>query len=200
MRISEKNIAYKLQSHNFYIFYDAKNNCFIATYYICNDCNALWSPSINQCIFCGTKNHFSHICTSCGNVTSITSASKSNKCQHCGSTGTLKKNCFNTDCPSNTDKTLQTSILNNTNSEKGIFDRISPFMLPTNFCNDCGSSDLRIITKEFITKDIDQESKYIESDHSEDLVTFDLVIIYSKESQRYMIISSSDKTKSFMMI
>lgn len=196
MNIAEMSVAYKLQSNDFQVFYDNKKSCFIVAKNVCFDCNANWAHTINQCIFCGTRNYFVWICNKCGFLQSLTVSKKPTTCSSCQNKDTFFKSCFNSNCSSNKNKDLNKLISNTDRSKYGSFDSNSPFKLSQNFCHECASDRNILKSKEFTVITIDSESDFSSSKYKSETTNFDIVIIYSLESLRFLTISDKGKAIS----
>lgn len=199
MNIAEMSIAYKLQSNDFQVFYDKNNYCFVVSKNICLDCNSPWSHRINQCIFCGTRNYFVWICSNnkCGDLQPLTISKKPENCLKCNKRNSYFKSCFNNQCPTNTNKKLFSIILSLKRSKSGSFESESPFKISQNFCNQCSSENNIMKSKEFVVRTILNEDSFLEKDYIDLKNNFDVVIIFSEKTNKYLTITKDIKIKKF---
>jgi hypothetical protein len=196
MNIAEMSVAYKLQSNDFQVFYDNRKACFIVAKNVCFDCNANWAHTINQCIFCGTRNYFVWICNKCGSLQSLTVSKKPTSCSSCNNQDTFFKSCFNTNCSSNKNKNLNKLISDTERSKLGSFDSNSPFKLSQNFCHECASDRNILKSVEFAVFTVDNESKFLKNSYQKEMNSFDIVIIYSLDSSKFLTITEKGQVIS----
>ena len=192
MRKIDMLVAYKFQGNDFQVFYDDINQSFCILKNICKVCKKNWSHGINQCIFCGTKNHFVWICNSCNDIQGLaTSDPKVCRNDKCQKKNNYFKKCFNKDCPSNNDKTLANIIHSLNNSKSGLFSKKSPFKISQNFCVDidCVSEENIFLSKSFKVVTIDKEKNFIKANYMKLSENYDFLIIFSEDTENFLILT-----------
>jgi hypothetical protein len=155
--ISHAAISFGVQ---IYVPSDSKNYV-IGCRLVCSECNEPWSLNLTECFICGNINPFLYRCSECGQFSSLTKAK--NKCSYCNRTGTLRQECPNPKCLSNTNRKIKDRI----NKYGGVFKKYSGFRISLQRCLACGSQFhqyqvRRIIVSTLSSENVDKTNVHVD--------------------------------------